>query len=179
MAPSCRPWPVLDAIARSCRGGVHGEQVVGEHYHVRALMPRGRLQRIGRPCRNAYSGSRTHATILHPASRIQSSFATRNATATRSTPRGSEGSGATARQDVLPWGARSPRSSHFPKPEMPKGAPFVPRTLPPPPPEKPKSRAQRERDAKAYWDGLTEAQEVWALRKMGYFAIGRLPRASR
>lgn len=34
------------------------------------------------------------------------------------------------------------------------------------------SLAQRERDAKAYWDSLTEAQEVWALRKMGYFQIG-------
>jgi hypothetical protein len=43
---------------------------------------------------------------------------------------------------------------------MPKGASFLPRTLPPLPPEKPKSRAQRERDAKAYWDSLTEAQEV-------------------
>ena len=41
------------------------------------------------------------------------------------------------------------------------------------PEEKPKSRAQRERDAKAYWDSLTEAQEVWALRKMGYFKIGQ------
>jgi class 3 adenylate cyclase len=50
---------------------------------------------------------------------------------------------------------------------MPKSAPFVPRTLPPLPPEKPKSRAQREREAKAYWDSLTEAQEVWALGKMG------------
>jgi hypothetical protein len=29
------------------------------------------------------------------------------------------------------------------------------------------SRAQREREAKAYWDSLTPAQEVWALRKMG------------
>jgi hypothetical protein len=32
---------------------------------------------------------------------------------------------------------------------------------------------QREREAKAYWDSLTEAQEVWALRKMGYFKIGQ------
>ena len=31
---------------------------------------------------------------------------------------------------------------------------------------------QREREAKEYWDSLTEAQEVWALRKMGYFKIG-------
>jgi hypothetical protein len=39
-------------------------------------------------------------------------------------------------------------------------------------PEKPKSRAQREREAKAYWDSLTEAQEVWVLRKMGFFRMG-------
>jgi hypothetical protein len=64
-------------------------------------------------------------------------------------------------------------SSHFSRPEMPKSAPFVPRTLPPLPPERSKSRAQSEREAKAYWDSLTEAQEVWALRKMGYFKIGR------
>jgi hypothetical protein len=56
---------------------------------------------------------------------------------------------------------------------MPKSARFVPRTIPPPPPERPKSPAQREREAKAYWDSLTEAQEVWALRKMGYFKIGQ------
>jgi hypothetical protein len=37
------------------------------------------------------------------------------------------------------------------------------------------SHAQREREAKAYWDSLTEAQEVWALRKMGYFNIGKAP----
>jgi hypothetical protein len=29
-----------------------------------------------------------------------------------------------------------------------------------------------ERDAKEYWDSLTPEQEVWALRKMGYFKIG-------
>ena len=57
---------------------------------------------------------------------------------------------------------------------MPKSAPFVPRTLPPPSPERPRSRAQRERDAKAYWDSLSEAQEVWALRKMGFFRIWSL-----
>ncbi len=34
------------------------------------------------------------------------------------------------------------------------------------------SRARREREAKVYWDSLTEAQEVWALRKIGYFEIG-------
>jgi hypothetical protein len=38
--------------------------------------------------------------------------------------------------------------------------------------ERPKSRAKREREAKAYWDSLTPEQEVWALRKMGYFKIG-------
>jgi hypothetical protein len=55
---------------------------------------------------------------------------------------------------------------------MPKSAPFVPRTLPPLPPARPTNRAQREREAKAYWDSLTPEQEVWALRKMGYFKIG-------
>ena len=56
---------------------------------------------------------------------------------------------------------------------MPKSARFVPRTLPPLPAEKPTSRAQRERDAAAYWDSLTPEQEVWALRKMGYFKLGQ------
>jgi hypothetical protein len=56
---------------------------------------------------------------------------------------------------------------------MPKSAPFVPRTLPPLPPERPTSHAQREREARAYWDSLTEAQEIWALRKMGHFKIGQ------
>jgi len=56
---------------------------------------------------------------------------------------------------------------------MPKSAPFVPRTLPPLPPERRKSRAHREGKARAYWDSLTGAQEVWALRKMGYFKIGQ------
>ena len=56
---------------------------------------------------------------------------------------------------------------------MPKSARFVPRTLPPLPTEKPTSRAQREGEAVAYWDSLTDAQEVWALRKMGYFKIGQ------
>jgi hypothetical protein len=65
-------------------------------------------------------------------------------------------------------------SSHFSKPEMPKSAPFVPRTLPPLPPVRPTSRAQREREAKAYWDSLTQGQEIWALRKVGYFKIGEL-----
>jgi hypothetical protein len=31
----------------------------------------------------------------------------------------------------------------------------------------------REREAKEYWDSLTEAQEVWALRKMGYFKMAQ------
>ena len=39
--------------------------------------------------------------------------------------------------------------------EMPKSARFVPRTLPPLPAERPTSRAQREREAAAYWDSLT------------------------
>jgi hypothetical protein len=55
---------------------------------------------------------------------------------------------------------------------MPKSAPFVPRTLPPLPPERPTTRAQRGQEANAHWDSLTEAQEVWELRKMGYFKIG-------
>jgi hypothetical protein len=48
-------------------------------------------------------------------------------------------------------------SSRFSEPEMPKSTPFVPRTLPPCQPEKPTSRAEREREAKAYRDSLTEA----------------------
>ena len=31
----------------------------------------------------------------------------------------------------------------------------------------------REREAKAYWDSLTPEQEVWPLRKMGFFQMGR------
>jgi hypothetical protein len=38
---------------------------------------------------------------------------------------------------------------------------------------KPTSRAQRERDAKAYWDSLSPEQEAWALRKMGFFGFGQ------
>lgn len=34
------------------------------------------------------------------------------------------------------------------------------------------SRAQREREAKAYRDLLTPAQEVWALRKIGFLRDG-------
>ena len=59
---------------------------------------------------------------------------------------------------------------------MPKSAPFVPRTLPPCEPERRTSRAQREREAKVYWDSLTPEQEVWALRKMGFFKMGQPPR---
>jgi len=35
------------------------------------------------------------------------------------------------------------------------------------------SRAARERDAKLYWRGLTAKQEAWALRKMGFYDMGR------
>ena len=41
------------------------------------------------------------------------------------------------------------------------------------PAEEPTSRAQREREAAAYRDSLTPEQEVWALRKMGYFKLGQ------
>jgi hypothetical protein len=34
------------------------------------------------------------------------------------------------------------------------------------------SYALRERDAKEYWDSLTLEQEVWALRKIGFFGMG-------
>ncbi len=40
---------------------------------------------------------------------------------------------------------------------------------------KPMSQAERDREANAYWDSLTEAQEVWALRKMGFFKMGQQP----
>jgi hypothetical protein len=40
------------------------------------------------------------------------------------------------------------------------------------------SRAERERDAKEYWDGLTTEQEVWVLRKMEFFEMGRLHKNS-
>ena len=36
-----------------------------------------------------------------------------------------------------------------------------------------RSRAQREREVKEHWESPTETQEVWALRKMGYFKIGQ------
>ena len=35
------------------------------------------------------------------------------------------------------------------------------------------SQAERQRDAKAYWDGLTPAQETWVLRKMRFSQMGR------
>ena len=34
------------------------------------------------------------------------------------------------------------------------------------------SRAQRERNAKAYWGSLTLEQEAWVLRKMGLHRMG-------
>lgn len=34
------------------------------------------------------------------------------------------------------------------------------------------SRVGREREARLYWDTLTPRQEAWALRKMGFFAMG-------
>ena len=37
---------------------------------------------------------------------------------------------------------------------------------------KPRSRAARDREAKAYWESLTPAQEEWAMRKMGFFKFG-------
>jgi hypothetical protein len=37
------------------------------------------------------------------------------------------------------------------------------------------SRAALERAAKAYWDSLTPKQEAWALRKMGFAAMGVPP----
>jgi hypothetical protein len=48
---------------------------------------------------------------------------------------------------------------------------FVPRTLPPDQRVR-TSRAQREREAKAYWDSLTPLQEAWVLKKMGFAAFG-------
>jgi len=51
---------------------------------------------------------------------------------------------------------------------------LVLRTLPQLPAGKPKSRAQRDQDAKAYWDSLTLEQEAWALRKMGFHRMGAL-----
>jgi hypothetical protein len=43
----------------------------------------------------------------------------------------------------------------------------------PPAESKPSSQRVREREAKAYWDSLPPAQEVWALLKMGFFEMGQ------
>jgi hypothetical protein len=53
---------------------------------------------------------------------------------------------------------------------------LVLRTLPPLPEELPQNRAQREREAKAYWDSLTPQQEAWVLRKMRFAAFGDVGR---
>ena len=53
---------------------------------------------------------------------------------------------------------------------VPKVLRFVPRTQPPVQPEQ--TRAQRERDAKAYWDSLTREQEAWVLKKMRFAQLG-------
>jgi hypothetical protein len=55
---------------------------------------------------------------------------------------------------------------------------FVPRTLPPVQPVA-TSRAERERQAKAYWDSLTPQQEGWVLQKMGFHSLGEVARAIR
>ena len=65
------------------------------------------------------------------------------------------------------------QSSHLGGLEIRKADAFVLRTIPPPPKEKAKSRAQRDREAKAYWDSLTLEKEAWALRKMGFFRTGQ------
>ncbi len=48
---------------------------------------------------------------------------------------------------------------------------FVPRTLLPEEPVS-TSRAQREREAKAYGESLTPQQEAWVLKKMGFARMG-------
>ena len=48
---------------------------------------------------------------------------------------------------------------------------FVPRTLPSAEPEG-TSQAQRQWEAKAYWDSLTPEQEAWVLRKMRFAEFG-------
>jgi len=40
-------------------------------------------------------------------------------------------------------------------------------------PAKRTSQAQRDREAAAYWDSLTLAQEGWVLRKMGFHKFGQ------
>jgi hypothetical protein len=52
------------------------------------------------------------------------------------------------------------------------GRHFVPPTLPAVE-TKATSRAAREREAKAYWDALTPAQEAWVLRKMHFAEMGK------
>ena len=70
-------------------------------------------------------------------------------------------------------------ASVFRRPEMPNRARLELRAAPPPPNRLPISRAGREREAAAYWDSLTVEQEVWALRKMGFFRMGRAPAINR
>jgi hypothetical protein len=53
----------------------------------------------------------------------------------------------------------------------PEALRFVPRTLPPAQPDR-ISRAQRERQARAYWDSLTPQQESWVLKKMRFAEFG-------
>jgi hypothetical protein len=55
---------------------------------------------------------------------------------------------------------------------MRKADALVLRTLPPLPADEPSSRAEREREAKAYWDSLTPKQEAWVLRKMRFHRLG-------
>jgi hypothetical protein len=54
----------------------------------------------------------------------------------------------------------------------PKSVGFVPRTLPPVT-QVVSSRASREREAKAYWDGLNPQEEAWVLRKVRIAHMGR------
>ena len=37
-----------------------------------------------------------------------------------------------------------------------------------------RSRAARERQARAYWDRLSRSQEAWVLRKMKFAEMGKL-----
>ena len=57
-------------------------------------------------------------------------------------------------------------------PETPKIHGFVLRPLPSGDVQEPRSRAERERVAVAYWDGLSVDQEAWVLRKMGFRSMG-------
>ncbi len=58
---------------------------------------------------------------------------------------------------------------------MPKIQALGLRSLPPLQAEEAKSQAARAREAREYWDSLTLEQEVWALRKMGFFTWATLP----